>query len=151
MAAFLAGGIEWAIRPFQQAEGVLARIVAQRPPVDEDAEANLRWGKESDFDEPVRGGLIGTTVTITYPDFPPDDPEDVPPETQVLEFEEISRESETVRVENPDDEDQYVMVKRALVSLLQGPDIRPDSQVGTEGRQPFIYVRVTWKNEEEEA
>lgn len=102
-------------------EDVLKRLAARRPVVDDSGEADFRFGGPSKF----------TAVTPAQPTNPShsvivgggDDGEDeVPPEAVLLVFNEVQKQTEDVRVENPDDPDQYVIVRRRLWSVFLGPD-----------------------------
>lgn len=85
-----------------------------RPPLDEDREADIRFGGPSDFPyDPVNN--IGINVggfNTKKPDPPPD----------VIEYNETERNTDKIRVENPDDSEQYVMVERINDITFQGPD-----------------------------
>lgn len=142
-------GMEWAIRPFAGRDAAIQRLVDRRPPEADGSAANIRWGKPSGFGfSPGGFGIVTTTVIYPTPD--PDDPDSVP-EDITLDFTEVSREeTDEIRIENPDDEDQYVMVKDVTVIVFEGPDIRPDSMVGDEGRQTKIFYRYTFTPPSEE-
>lgn len=60
---------------------------------------------------------------IWPPPPPPPPPPPGEPPTEI--FTEIFRVTDTVRVENPDDSEQYVMVKRISQIVFSGPDLRP--------------------------
>lgn len=142
----LAGpAIEWAFSPYVERDNVLQRYVDSRPPENLDDEANIRWGATSTFGfESGAGFGEAPTVTVTYPptedDTDPENPADI-----YVDFEEVQelREETEVRVENPDDSEQYVMVKNVDVIVFEGPDLRPDALVGREGRQQKIRYRYT--------
>lgn len=147
--AFFGGGFEWAVRPFAQRDSILQRYIDSRPPEADNELANIRWGAKSTF-----GFRKGSYVTApgVHVTFPPDEPEtpDESPEEITLDFTEVSREeTEERRVENPDDSEQYVNVKDVTVWLAEGPDIRPDSMLGPEGRRSKIYWRFTFTPPEE--
>ncbi len=111
----------------------LARLLARRLPEDADAEAEVRWGKASNFIAQMEGQAYLPTVTIiNLPGYPTDDdePEDLP----VLDWYEQERTISEVRVENPDDEDQYVIVERIETITFQT----------AEGRR----VRLNFRNED---
>lgn len=142
---FLGPGIEWAIRPFEHRDAVLQRLIDRRPPEADSGEANIRWGAPSTFGFQKGNIGIGPEVIINWPD--PEDPEepDEAPEEVTLDFTEVARtETEERRVENPDDEDQYVMVKDVSVIVFSGPDLRPETMLGRGGRQNKIYYRYTF-------
>jgi len=147
---FFGQGIEWAIRPFQLREAILQRMIDRRPPAAEGGTANIRWGAQSTFGFKEGDWALGPEVTVIYPDpDPPENPEEFP-EAVTLDFQEESREeTEERRVENPDDPDQYVMVKDVTVIVFSGPDLRPPDMVGREGRQSKLYYRYTFTPPEE--
>lgn len=97
------------VRPFtdRQRKQLLDRLLAKRNAPGEEQEAELIWGQASDFNviDPPR--LPG--FRVNNPDTPP---EDLPPELQEIEYNEVDRETTMVRVENPNDSEQYVMVER---------------------------------------
>lgn len=88
------------------AERRLAKRLSRIPPENEDLAANVRWGGPGDMGQPI---------PWTYYSWPRDQPEpDDEPEPQELtiNYNEVSRETDEVRVENPDDKEIYVMVER---------------------------------------
>lgn len=94
-------------------EDVLKRLAARRPPVDDSGEADFRFGKPSRFSvvEPEQQTNPGFSVNAGGGD---DDRQPGDEGLTVLEYDEVpdSREFyEPVRVENPDDAEQYVMVQ----------------------------------------
>jgi len=101
-------------------ERFLARLLARKPSEDEDAEAHVRWGKPSRFVSQLTGQRFLPTVNIVnWPDFP-DGEEDEEPQP-VLDWTEIpgTRVTSDVRVENPDDPEQYVIVQRTEKAIFQ--------------------------------
>lgn len=105
------------------AQSVLKRFVALRELPREDEIADLRWGKPADF-LLVAGGLLPVTepeVTVIWPDND-EGAEDDDEEEPVIEYDEVSRVEEEIRVENPDDADQYVIVARVTTMLLRRRD-----------------------------
>ena len=96
------------------AEAILQRALARVEP-EGDGEAHFRFGKAARFDQTTQQSRPG--IRVEYPD---EDGQIDDPEIVVLDFDEIDREEETIRVENPDDAEQYVMVKRTLRILFQG-------------------------------
>lgn len=135
MGASFGVGIEWTIRPYAAAEDLLQKVVAARPLPDPDAVANIRWGKPSTFG--FLGGNFQTRVThVTYWTDPDDDDD-----AEIPVWEEIAQDVEDVRVENPDDPEQYVIERRrtasvfkrpdnSLVKFVFGEDLPPTSSVG---------------------
>jgi len=101
------GGVEWGVRPFQAREDLLQRYVEQRPPENQDAVANIRWGKKSTFGFLGGNFQIAPTVIIHYYTDPGDDDE-----LQIDWHDQVAVDTEDVRVENPDDEEQYVIDQR---------------------------------------
>jgi len=117
-------------------ERFLARLLARKPSEDEDAEAQVRWGKASDFVQALKGEkFLPSIQIINWPDFPGDDKDDE--EEPVIDWHELARTTSDVRVENPDDSDQYVIVQRVETITFQTP----------EGKR----IRFNFKNEPEGA
>jgi hypothetical protein len=162
--AFFGGGI---VFPSFGRDQILQRYVAARPPENQDAEANIRWGKKSTWqfkrspstEQPTDIALVeGSTTgdrrpalapTVTYPEEEPETPDDTS-EKIVVDFIEVARDVEEVRVENPEDSDQYVIVENTTVILFKGPDLRPPDLIGKEGRQQAIYYRYTFESQDDE-
>lgn len=99
-------------------EEVLKKLAARRPPVDDSGEADFRFGAPSNFtliepEKPTNPRVIVNTGGG-------DDEEPIPPEAQVLVFTEVYKETEEVRVENPEDEEDYVIVRRRIYSIFLG-------------------------------
>jgi len=96
-------------------DGVLKRALAKVKP-DEGGEAHVRWGKASRFtlttpDQPTNPG-----ATVNWP---PEDPADDPADGIVVnDYDYVDRSVEKIRVENPDDAEQYVIVERILKLLF---------------------------------
>jgi hypothetical protein len=120
----LAPQMERIVRPFVTIESAPATPPTPRKPLPgEDGEAFISWGASSRFirpnlSEPLRSdtslGEGGFKIT-----WPKDEEEE---EKTVRQYSEISRETETIRVENPDDEEQYVMVERINTIDFSSPD-----------------------------
>lgn len=127
---------------FASANRFLQRVVDSRPPPNEAAEANIRWGGRSSFGFKEADQFIYPTHRVNFPPRPEEE-EEKEEEEVTIEFDEFDRETSDHRVENPEDEDQYVIVQRIDVITFRGPDMRPDSQVGKEGRRPYVYYRYT--------
>lgn len=91
-------------------DDVLQRLALLRPPVTP-GEAQIRWGRPSKFqiNEPEQPSEINYTTIVTGGGGVVTDP---PPGTVLIEYDEYSRVEEEVRVENPDDPQQYVIVAR---------------------------------------
>jgi hypothetical protein len=117
------------------AEDVLQRFVERaekrRPPVDDSGVADLRWGEPSRFSLVQAEAPTNPSFTINN-NGGPDEEDPVPPEAEVRVYTEIQKELEEVRVENPDDAEQYIITKRRLWSLMRAPD-------GT-------YAQFVWDN-----
>lgn len=73
-------------------------------------EAEIRWGKASNFQWSVSNppATNGGGFTVR----PGDEDDETPPVASTLEFEEVHRTTENIRVENPSDSEQYVIVQR---------------------------------------
>lgn len=91
---------------------VLNRALARVPAKDTSGDADFRFGKASRFTltTPDQSTNPGTSVT-----WPPDDPTDDPADGIVIDdFDYVDRSVEKIRVENPDDAEQYVIIERIL-------------------------------------
>jgi hypothetical protein len=101
-------------------DSVLKRALSKVKP-DEGGEAHFRFGKASRFTLTTPEQRTNPTVTVNWP---PDDSkkDDEPKDIHIIEYDEIFRQTETLRVENPDDSEQYVMVKNTLRIVFQGRD-----------------------------
>lgn len=102
-------------------EDVLKRLAARRPPVDDSGEADFRFGGPSRFSvvEPEEQTNPRITVNTGGGQEPPPEDEGV----QILEYDEVDGQRvffEPVRVENPDDAEQYVMVEDTQSILFLG-------------------------------
>ena len=93
-------------------------------PVPEE-EAEIRWGQASQFQWSVSRPdiTINRNIRIIRP--PPDDD----PSQELIEYTETERTTETVRVSNPDDAEQYVDVERILTITFQGPNSGPSGEI----------------------
>lgn len=119
------------VRPFVVSP-FLQKVIDSRPPKDDESEAELRWGKAANFtqvDPPANTNP--RVVAVNFPDDTKDDGKN--DNFPLLQCDEVYRKTEDVRVENPDDSEQYVIVRRAVFSILQLPG--------------NIYMQVTWKND----
>lgn len=101
-------------------EDVLKRLAARRPPVDDSGEADFRFGKPSKF-QLVEAEQPTNPIIIVGGG---DDDDAEPPEDGIviLDFDEIDRAffPEKIRIENPDDPEQYVMVQDTQAILFLG-------------------------------
>lgn len=96
-------------------------------PVPEE-EAEIRWGKASQFQWSVSNPDRIINNTIIQPGPPPDEDDDEDIE-ETIEYEETDRTTETVRVSNPDDPEQYVEVERILTITFQGPNAGASGEI----------------------
>jgi hypothetical protein len=111
--------LEQVTRP-SAGERVLQEALARVPPVDNSGDADFSIGGPSSFTvtEPEKQ----TNPGVHYV-FPPDNNQnDEPKDIHIIEFDEVSRCWETIRVENPDDPEQYVMVRNTLRVVFLGRD-----------------------------
>jgi hypothetical protein len=107
--------LEEIVRPFET-ERILA-LRARRKAREEDRsdDSLIRWGRPSEYDkEATRGGF---TISNSNPKR---DPQQQRPRERV--YTEINRVTETVRVRNPTDSNQYVDVARIKTIRFRGPD-----------------------------
>ncbi|RWQ12328.1 hypothetical protein [Mesorhizobium sp.] len=115
-------------------ENVLKRALAKVKP-EESGDAHFRFGKPSRFTltTPEQRTNPGSTVT-----WPPDDPNDPQDGIVVLDFDEVDRKffEEKIRIENPDDPEQFVMVQDTEAILFVG-------------RADGIYRRFNFKPQSE--
>lgn len=104
--------------PFEdiRREALVERLVARRRAPGEDSDASGCAGVPANFVEPSTGG---GSVSVTWPD-EPDDPDEGSPEAAV--YTAVWWELEDVRVENPEDSEQYVITKRILQARYRRPD-----------------------------
>lgn len=114
------GALEKISGPFEsfreRRDQALARL---RAPPGETQEATLCWGGPGNYQFSTtaeQGGGFNTRD-------PKDDKDD--PKEKVLEWHETSRKTKTVRVENPEDSEQYVMVKRIEKIAFRSPSEKP--------------------------
>lgn len=100
-------------------ESVLKRALSKIKP-DEGGEAHTRFGKASRFTgtTPVQKTQPG--ATITWPD--DNNQDDEPKEVHISEYDWVSRCWEDVRVENPEDSEQWVEVRNIFRIVFQSRD-----------------------------
>ncbi|TIN09782.1 hypothetical protein [Mesorhizobium sp.] len=101
-------------------ERVLKRALAKVPAEDNSGEADFRFGKASRFTltEPEQRTNPGSTVT-----WPPNDPVEDPEDgIVVIDYDYVDRAVETLRVENPEDSEQWVEVERITKLLMRRRD-----------------------------
>lgn len=91
---------------------VLNRILAKVPAKDTSGDADFRFGKASRFTLTTPDQKTNPGMTVTWP---PDDPADDPKDGIVIDdFDYVDRSVEKIKVVNPDDDEQYVIVERIL-------------------------------------
>ena len=103
--------------------GPTATSPPRRRPEGATGDAVLRWGRASNF--PVSAKRTLTTI-VNWPTQPEDEEEDLG-----LVYTETERITTTVRVENPDDDEQFVDVERIDQITFLGPDGVPRTFVLT--------------------
>ena len=103
-------------------EALVERLVARRRAPGEDAVAEGCAGAPSNFIKPPTSR---TTITVSWPDTPA---EEQAPEAEIHTA--IWWDLEEVRVENPEDSEQYVITKRIKQARYQRPN-------GTEYQQDY--------------
>ena len=116
------GGWHWTLPPPSPPPIIIKSHLRDRPanliPIPEE-DAEIRWGKPSQFQWSVTNPDRIFNRNIYRPS-PDDDDED--PLQELIEYTETARTTETVRVSNPADAEQYVDVKRILTITFQGPN-----------------------------
>lgn len=91
---------------------VLNRALAKVPAKDTSGAADFRFGKASRFTLTTPDQATNPGATVTWP---PDDPADDPKDGIVIDdFDYIDRSVEKIKVVNPQDSEQYVIVERIL-------------------------------------
>lgn len=115
------------------AEAIVQRLLERVPPRAVAGTPNLRWGKPSTFKSAGFGAVKPPTpieITIIWPDGGEDDDnEDPPPGVIFRDYYEVSRATEDIRIENPDDSEDWVMFSRTNSITFQGPDADTGEQV----------------------
>jgi len=122
MSSAIPGGSAWswsgtAFLPTTIGGALLDRMKARQLAPDEEAEAEIIWGQPTQFAALQPG--TEPTVTINLPD--EEEPDEEEPD---LQWQEVWREEEEVRVENPEDSEQYVIVANVVRIRFLGPDNR---------------------------
>jgi len=122
------------VRPFEafreRRDQALERL---RAVPGESFEAELCWGEASDLPGTTaaeRGGGFKTKKPGDEPEVsdepePGEDKKPRPKQERDLEWNEDSRKVKKIRVENPDDPEQYVMVERIEVLYMRAPSEQP--------------------------
>lgn len=115
------------VRPSVKIESHL-RDRTPAPEIVPEEEAEIRWGGPSSFQWSVTNPPTNSGPSINVK---PNDDEEEPtePEDKILVFDEIAANTETedVRVENPEDSEQYVIVERILNIFFLSPPELPDA------------------------
>lgn len=129
------GGRPWSwdnsLKSVRDRAALVERLIANR--ITDVGEACLFWGSPSRF------ALLGATEQPRVRVVPR--PEPPPPPANAIPFTEISKETEDIRVENPDDPEQYVIVQRRVSSVFENSE---------DGKQyQFIYLNEESGEEEE--
>jgi hypothetical protein len=101
-------------------ERVLQAALARVPPVDNSGEADFSIGGPSSFTITDPEKNTNPSVTYHWPD--DGNKDDEPKEIHIAEYDEVSRCWETIRVENPEDSEQYVMVRNSTRVVFVGRD-----------------------------
>lgn len=95
-----------------QGTDVLNRALARVPVKDTSGDADFRFGKASRFTLTTPDQATNPTTTVNWP---PEDPADDPEDGIVIDdFDYVDRSVEKIRVDNPDDSEQYVIIERIL-------------------------------------
>ncbi|TIN36855.1 MAG: hypothetical protein E5Y10_22265 [Mesorhizobium sp.] len=100
-------------------EDVLKRALAKVKP-EEGGDAHFRFGKPSRFTLTTPEQRTNPRTTVTWPsEEPVEDPEDG---IVVIDYDYIDRAVETIRIENPDDSEQWVEVERITKIMFRRRD-----------------------------
>ncbi|RWF44304.1 MAG: hypothetical protein EOS65_02700 [Mesorhizobium sp.] len=100
-------------------DNVLKRALSKVKP-DEGGEAHFRFGKASRFSVVTPEPRTQPGATVTWPD--DNNQDDEPKEVHIAEYDWVSRCWEDIRVENPDDPEQWVEVRNIFRIVFQGRD-----------------------------
>ncbi|TIN76785.1 hypothetical protein [Mesorhizobium sp.] len=101
-------------------ERVLKRALAKVPVEDNSGEADFRFGKASRFTLTEPEQKSNPRTTVTWPsEEPVEDPEDG---IVIIDYDYIDRAVEVIRVENPDDSEQWVEIERITKLLMRRRD-----------------------------
>ncbi|MBX9757203.1 MAG: hypothetical protein K2Y29_00390 [Beijerinckiaceae bacterium] len=111
--------MERIVRPFRLIDSAPPAAAPTRQPLPgEEGEAFLAWGDTSRFIRPDLSEPVTSATPFGAPGarykWEKEEPEDEDDETDddVSTYREISREVQKIRVQNPNDAEQYVMVER---------------------------------------
>ncbi|RWO57120.1 hypothetical protein [Mesorhizobium sp.] len=100
-------------------EDVLKRALGKVKP-EESGDAHFRFGKASRFTLTEPEQKTNPRTTVTWPsEEPVEDPEDG---IVVIDYDYIDRAVETIRIENPDDSEQWVEVERITKIMFRRRD-----------------------------
>lgn len=90
-------------------------LAAKPPPIEEDNEDILRWGGPQEFNDPrsSQGFTINSSAAPEEPGVQ---------EQQTITYNEVSRQTQQVRVVNPQDSNQWVDVVRITGIKFRGSD-----------------------------
>lgn len=87
-------------------------------PPEELPDAHIRWGKESEFNSETifrrKARVVGVGLG--------DDDDEEPPERERLTFSEEGRAWEDLRIENPDDPEQYGIMRVTVGAVFRAPN-----------------------------
>lgn len=117
-----ARALERVIRPFEHERVLALRARRKAREEDQSDDSLIRWGRPSEHGSATQSAeddRRGFSIAKSNPTQDPQDPNDLP-----RVYSEISRETETVRVRNPENAEQYVDVARIKSILFRGPDGR---------------------------
>lgn len=114
---------------------VLQRLALMRPPV-EPGPAEIRWGKPAKFQitdpvQPTQPTYTSVTVITGGSSSSPTTPDDA----QLFVYDEVWRQEDSVRVENPADAEQYVMVARCTTVVFRN-------------REEGFFIQLNFQNPE---
>ncbi|MHB2169971.1 hypothetical protein [Alsobacter sp. R-9] len=115
--------MESSVRPFLVVDAQTRQPINNRPPIPgEDGEAYIEWGKASNFVRPIVDPIVaspgenlydqlgGGGFRVKWPQERDEDEDDS--EQPDIIMQEVSRQTETVKVYDPDDDTNYIEVKR---------------------------------------
>lgn len=119
--------IEKIVRPFVYDSPLSKQAVARRTNTTPDDDATLTWGNTQAFNFKQ----LGINIEIVNDDNPNEDEPVAGEAEKYYDFQEFSRETEDVRVENPSDAEQYVIVQRITEIVFRGPPEGPHHETQT--------------------
>ena len=106
-----------------RANALLEQILARRPPDIFDTETAVCFGASGRWNVRDRDQVSRPRLKLKGDD---------DPDAEVVQMNEVAKDLEEVRVENPDDPEQYIITKRRRWSLFDAPD--------------GIYRMLVWDN-----